>query len=464
MSKLWPSSLFGRLVVTLTMALMAAQLLGAAILFYERAQSVNEAIGFQFAEHMAALVALLNTQSPEQRTLTAAAFESREFHIVLNDTPMLESDSGAADAPLRALFRRVIGGNREVRVHMGEESDAKAASMSMMREESGMNAMMHRMMGTRKLLTRPFQVQVRLDDGTWMSCAHHLPGELISLPYRLLASLLILLASVILISIFAVKHITRPLNALADAADALGQDIGRAPLAERGPREVSRAARAFNAMQARLARYVEDRSRMLAAISHDLKTPITRLRLRAALLKDLDLEQAFSQDLDEMEAMVEQTLEFMRDSGASEAVQKIDVDALLQRLIEEARLAGQDIRLIGKCRSPYAGRPLALKRCLTNLIDNASRYGGTPTIDIDDTEATLRLRVVDQGPGIPEDQLEQVFEPFFRLEKSRSRASGGTGLGLAIARNIARGHGGDLYLRNRPEGGLEAVLELPRSA
>lgn len=476
MLSLWPSSLYGRLVLTLSIVLIGAQLIGAAILFYGQAQRANEALGFQFAEHMSALVALLNSQSPEQRVLTAAAFESRQFHIALNDTPMPDSAEGAADTALTALLRRVIGGDREVRVRMGEGTDVNAGTMPMMQgegkahccmdtrhEERGMNAMMRRMMATPSSLARPFQVQVRLDDGTWVSCTHRLPDGLISLPYRLLASLVVLLVSVMLISVFAVKRITHPLAVLADAADALGQDIGRAPLAERGPREVSRSARAFNAMQARLARFLQDRSRMLAAISHDLKTPITRLRLRTALLKDSELEQGFSQDLDEMESMIGQTLEFMRDTSASEQVQGVDIDALLERLIEEARLAGREIRVVGRCRAPYAGRLLALKRCLGNLVDNALRYGGNATAYVEDTETVLTLRIVDQGPGIPENRLEQVFEPFYRLDSSRSRASGGTGLGLAIARSIARGHGGDLHLCNRPEGGLEAVLELPRS-
>jgi signal transduction histidine kinase len=261
-----------------------------------------------------------------------------------------------------------------------------------------------------------------------------------------------------------VRWVTRPLHVLADAAEALGRDIDAPPLPEEGPAEIAQAARAFNTMQRRLARFIQDRTRVLAAMSHDLKTPITRMRLRAELMDDDELRQRFEADLKEMESMVTHTLEFMRGLGGNEARQAVDMMALLESLQSDNEAMGRTVVVEGHATAPYSAVVSLLKRCLANLMDNAVLYGKRVTIHVEDTPQLLTLRFLDEGPGIPEAELEKVFEPFYRLEQSRSRETGGTGLGLTIARNIAQVHGGDIVLRNRPEGGLEAVLTLPRRA
>jgi len=233
-------------------------------------------------------------------------------------------------------------------------------------------------------------------------------------------------------------------------------------LPEKGPEEVSRAARAFNTMQARLARYIRDRTRVLAAMSHDLKTPITRLRLRAELLEDPQARAKFTKDLDEMESMVGATLDFLRGQESGEAVQPVDIGALLESLQADLAEIGGTVRIEGAVRSPFPGRPQALKRCLANLLENAVKYGKSAGVTVDDDGARLEIRIRDEGPGIPPEELEKVFAPFYRVEGSRSRETGGTGLGLAIAKSVAEAHGGSLVLRNRAEGGLEAMLVLPR--
>ncbi|MCX7170722.1 MAG: ATP-binding protein [Proteobacteria bacterium] len=214
-------------------------------------------------------------------------------------------------------------------------------------------------------------------------------------------------------------------------------------------------------MQRRLARFISERTRLLTAMSHDLKTPITRLRLRTEMLDDASLQRKFVQDLDEMEAMVTQTLEFMRDGSASEAVQPVNLMALLESMQTDYRDTGQRVDISGQVRRTYPVRPLAMRRCLGNLVDNALRYGQCATIEIEEQPAELLLKIRDVGPGIPDSELEKVFEPFYRGEASRSRATGGTGLGLGIARNIAHAHGGEITLSNLPGGGLEARLRLP---
>jgi signal transduction histidine kinase len=281
---------------------------------------------------------------------------------------------------------------------------------------------------------------------------------------RLALTLAVLLATVIVISLVAVRWVTGPLTVLADAAERLGENINRPPIPEAGPAEVQRAARSFNAMQQRLSRSIAERSRVLTAMSHDLKTPITRMRLRTDMLEDDAVREKFDRDLAEMEQMVTQTLEFMRDATDTEPVQRVDLMALLESLQADYEDMGKEVRIAGRVSRPLGARPVALRRCVTNLVDNAIRYGARATIDVAEEADRVTLRVLDEGPGIPEAKIERAFEPFFRGEASRSRETGGFGLGLGIARNIARAHGGELTLRNRPEGGLAAILTLPHPA
>ena len=216
-------------------------------------------------------------------------------------------------------------------------------------------------------------------------------------------------------------------------------------------------------MQSRLASYIQERTRILAAMSHDLKTPITRLRLRTELLDDNELKAKFDKDLQEMESMVAATLDFMRGMERQEAARPVDIMALLESLQADGEEMGQKIRLQGSTVRPFPCVSAAIRRCLGNLIDNAVKYGMEADIAVCDSEKQLEIRIRDHGQGIPDAQLEQVFEPFFRLEASRSRDTGGTGLGLSIARNVAQAHGGELVLRNLVTGGLEALLVLPRT-
>jgi signal transduction histidine kinase len=189
---------------------------------------------------------------------------------------------------------------------------------------------------------------------------------------------------------------------------------------------------------------------------------LTRLRLRLDLIDDGELRSKSEKDLDDMESMVSATLDFMRGTETGEPSQPLDLVALLESIQDDTREAGKPVRLRARQVAPYQGKPLALKRCIVNLVENAVRYGGQAEIEIRDGKEAVVIRICDRGPGIPEEALQRVFDPFFRLENSRAQQTGGTGLGLGIARNIARAHGGDLVLHNRAEGGLCARLTLPR--
>jgi signal transduction histidine kinase len=307
-----------------------------------------------------------------------------------------------------------------------------------------------------------FVVQTQLHDGTAVTLDARRPQDAPDWPLRMLISLAVLLAVVCAVTLLATRWVTRPLKTLAAAAEDLGNDLKRPPLDEGGPLEVRRAARAFNAMQTKLDALISDRTRIFAAMSHDLKTPITRLRLRTELLDDPALREKFTQDLKEMEDMVGAALDFMRGLDSSEPAQAVDVMALIESIAADAREVGGTVEVTGAAAAPFSGHAQALKRCLTNLVDNAVKYGTRATVAVEDSAQALRICVRDAGPGLSEIDLERVFEPFYRVEVSRNRATGGNGLGLTIARNVARAHGGELVLRNRVEGGLEAELTLPR--
>jgi len=232
---------------------------------------------------------------------------------------------------------------------------------------------------------------------------------------------------------------------------------------ENGPQEVRRAARAFNAMQERLSRYIRTRTTILAAMSHDLKTPITRLRLRAELLEQPEVHDKFVRDLSEMENMVNATLGYMKGLDDREPLRATDIRALVGALAADTEELGHPVRVYGAPVAPFYGKPEGLRRCLQNLLDNAVRYGRDVELQIEDNAEVLTIYVRDRGTGIPEPEIERVFEPFYRVEQSRNASTGGSGLGLSIARNLAQSMGGDVTLRNREGGGLEAKLVLPRA-
>lgn len=264
-----------------------------------------------------------------------------------------------------------------------------------------------------------------------------------------------------LLAYVVARMATRPLGRLASAATALGRDINQPPLPEGGPSEVRHAAAAFNVMQARIRSYVEERTEMLAAIAHDLQTPVTRLRLRLEKVEDEDLRNKLVADLGAMQDMIREGLDLAMSLDAGGMMQRVDLDSLLSSVCADAVDAGQDVTLHGHTGASIPALPLALQRCLANLIDNAVKYGGYARVTAAREGNRAVIRVTDGGPGIPEAHMDKVFDPYYRVEASRSRETGGTGLGLTIARNIAQRHGGTLVLRNAVSGALECTLTLP---
>ena len=262
------------------------------------------------------------------------------------------------------------------------------------------------------------------------------------------------------IALWFASRLAAPMARFAAAAERLGRDPNAAPLAEEGPREVSGAVAAFNTMRGRVRRFVADRTLMLAAISHDLRTPLQRMRFRVESLPD-DVGRDLLADIEEMEAMLSSTLAFARDDAAQSTREQLDLGALVESVCDDAEDAGQTACCSVKGRVVVSGDPIRLKRVIANLVTNAIKFGGAAEVSVSREGGQTLVEVADRGPGIPEDQREEVFQPFRRLEPSRSKATGGVGLGLAIARTIARGHGGDVSLHAREGGGLVARLALP---
>lgn len=263
------------------------------------------------------------------------------------------------------------------------------------------------------------------------------------------------------VAVLAARRIVRPMRSLAAAASRFGLGETVDDLPEEGPVETRETVRAFNLMRGRLDRYLRERTAMLAAVSHDLRTPITSLRLHAEFVESQKTKMKIYAALDEMQRMIEDTLAFIREDMQREETRKVDLNALIDSVAADLSELGHDIEVIESNRVLVACRPVALRRALRNLMENAATYGSRGTVRTEKDDTAIRVFIEDEGQGIPEADLERVFDPFVRLETSRNRDTGGSGLGLAIARSIVRGHGGGVLLGNRAKGGLRATVVLP---
>ncbi len=305
-------------------------------------------------------------------------------------------------------------------------------------------------------------VSVRLDDGSWINFSSTTVRAAQHADWSVMAVTICFGVAIVVVAVLLLRWATRPLRDLALAAERFSLDQTPQPLSETGPAEVRRAARAFNTMRERIQHLVSERTQALAAVSHDLRTPITRLRLRSELMEDAATRDLVDADLAEMESMINSTLEFLRGGLSSEAIRPIDIVSVIETIVDDHADLGQAVSLSGVGHGRVLGRLLSLKRVFWNIIGNALKYGGHVSVAIAETPAGLVITVEDDGPGIPDGDMERVFQPFIRLEESRGRETGGSGLGLTIARAVISAHGGHISLANRPEGGLRVTISLPR--
>lgn len=455
MTPLAPKSLYARIVLLVSVVLVVAQVLSMLLLFDERARWFLQSRVNRSTQRIADAVRVLDHQPAAGRAAVAAAFAVPGFEVLVSDRlPSLPPSDGAlADVAAQFLdeLRLVQAGNDPVTVSLRFDGAPPVP----------------------RGIPNPFVVPVpatRLaaaltshDGAGWYEIRIDLPADARGLPDRVIWEMLIRLGVLLAFLLLVVRWVNRPLSTLAGAADRFGRNLDEPPLPEQGPSEVVRAAQAFNRMQVRLRELVREKGRMLAAVSHDLKTPLTRLRLRAELLPDADLRAKIGRDLDEMESMVAATLDLMRGAVDAEPLQRTDLVALVESLADDYEDTGRSIEVVaGGAMAPVEVRPQALRRAVANLVDNGLKYGARVRVRVGDEADAVTIDVEDEGPGIPGAELERVLEPFYRLEGSRNRETGGSGLGLSIARAIAIEHAGSLVLANREPTGLRATLRLPK--
>jgi len=406
----------------------------AEIIARDRAQRV--------AGQLAGLVHTLDAASPQERWLILRTV--RGLGIQRGTAGQATPQSG--DEILLDALREQLGPNRNLYTGRAEPCREFAAPRHMRRRASLCQL-----------------VRFTLLDGTPLELVVHAPPPFPMRPLRpVWWGLLLFLACIAVLAWLVARMTTRPLQHLANAADTLDLSSETALLPEaEGSSEVRSAARAFNRMQQRIHEDLRERTGMLAAITHDLQTPLTRLRLRLEKVQDAELRDKLVHDMNAMQQMLQEGLEFARSRDASEPLQRLDIDSLLASLCADAVDGGQPVQYGEHCAAEVMARPIALRRALTNLIDNAVKYGGNADVALSCDTHDCHIRITDSGPGIPHDMLETVFTPFCRVEHSRSRETGGSGLGLSIARNIVEQHHGQLLLTNRRGGGLEAHVVLP---
>nr|WP_100548792.1 MULTISPECIES: HAMP domain-containing sensor histidine kinase [unclassified Pseudomonas] len=425
----WPRSLATRLTLIFLTGLVLAYGLSFGSQFYERYLTGRNVMLDNLERDLSTSVALIDRLPAEERASWLPVLERRNYHYRLDGglpgTPMSMDDMPMAVPSIE----RAIGKRFALRFETIEGP-------------------------------RPhFQVHIRLSDGSPLVLDVTPSSIPVAqwLPLMLVLQLLVLA----LCTWLAVRTAIRPLTRLARAVDHLDPDNPAPPLDERGPTEVQYAARAFNALQGRIAAYLKERMQLLAAISHDLQTPITRMKLRVEQMDDSPERERLWSDLDEMQHLVREGVAYARSmEGSREALCRVDLDAFLDSLVLDYQDSGQAVSLDGRSGALIETRPHALRRVLSNLLDNALKFAGSAQLQVKRDAHGVRLLVLDEGPGIAETELEDVFKPFYRVESSRNRSTGGTGLGLAIALQLSQALGARLSLRNREHGGLCAELEL----
>jgi signal transduction histidine kinase len=427
----WPRTLASRLSLIFLIGLILAQALSFGAQYYERYESAKNTMLGNLETDVSTSLAILDRLPAAERPNWLQRLERANYGYLLNEgspgTPM-----AASDVPIAAI---------SIQDAIGHDYPLTFTDIP----------------GPKK----HFQAHLKLKDGSPVTI--DVRPSMVPLSPWLPAVLLGQLALMIACTWLAVRIAIRPLTRLAQAVETLDPNTHAVHLDEKGPTEVAYAARAFNAMQARIAAYLKERMQLLAAISHDLQTPITRMKLRAEFMDDSSEKDKLWNDLGEMEHLVREGVAYARSiHGATEESRRTDLDAFLDSLVFDYQDMGKDVQLDGKSAAVINTRPHALRRVLVNLIDNALKFTGAAELWVEtQADGGLSVKVMDRGPGIAEEQLAQVMEPFYRVENSRNRSTGGTGLGLAIAQQLAIAIGGSLKLSNREGGGLCAELRLP---
>jgi signal transduction histidine kinase len=466
-----PDRVASRIALTIVLALLATQSVSLLLFLALRPPPPQAFSGHWLAERVKEATEAVFSEPPDARPARIAT---------LNDQPWLSFDwsprarlmgegTGPPFGVMQSLLAKELQGQAQV-VEFGMAQPRFPMSLfrrprpMLVPNENAERNLDPMAAAAEQWVPGFFRIVVQGKDGTWLEIRAHGQGEgwrpLISLALWLLLAGLVVAG----LSLWAARALIRPLRRLAEAASQFSTNLASPAVEVNGPSEVRLIGQTFNEMQASLRRFIEHRTQMLAAISHDLRTPLTRLRLRADFVVDVEQRRKMLEDIAEMELMLSDTLAFATEEANAEAYRWIDLAALIASLCDDMIDLGHDVSYRGPNRMAFSCQPLAMRRALANLIGNAVTHGGNARVQLHDRDRAIEILIEDDGPGIPVDQLDQVFQPFYRLEESRNRQTGGSGLGLAVVRTIIRAHGGEVSLRNAERGGLVASVLLPAVA
>ncbi|MCG7198810.1 HAMP domain-containing histidine kinase [Marinobacter pelagius] len=469
--RLWPRRAGGQLALLLVFVLLAAQVITIAILAGERQGALRSAGLEHVLQRVTDAYTLLDTTDPERQERILRALASPSLQLSIDPSPYLSGDETpsltrqlARELDLMAGQARTAMGSEETECLPDRESDHEKREKHDDDDEHHEDDDHRR---KRRDCPPILSVSLGMSSGQWFNIRAQPPAPSLLWLKASLTSVGITAVLLTLTLLLAIRRILRPVNELSQAAHAFGRGE-KITIPERGPEDIREVTRAFNRMQHQVSRAQEDRERLLAALAHDLRTPITSMRLRVEMLPEGEDRDRLLDSLREMQHLAEATLDFIRGS-TTEQHRRYDLATLLDSLCDDLREMGLAVECEDSPRCVLQGQPEAVKRAIRNLIENAVKYGQKADVKLETSGQEAVVTVIDQGPGIPESERDQVFQPFYRLEQSRSRDTGGAGLGLAIARTLIRGMGGDIRLDSGPEGkGLQVTvtlpLEIPKSA
>ncbi len=463
MKRFLPKTLTSQTILVLMTGLTVSHLFSMLIYSSDKLDSLAVMGGRNMAERVVNITHLVTVSPIEWRERIVTAVNEPTFRVRLSPESMLvktEDDSQSIER-IKQYLRTELGSTPEQSIHIQfMEIQHEDNMFEMMKSDQWIHKRMMRWM--RGFAThQSLRVSLKLEDNQWLNFATDIPEVGSFWSNKSILSLFSMALAVVLLSIWAVQRMTVPLRSFGQAAKRLGRDVNAPALIMDGPLEVREAAEAFNEMQEQLKRMIENRTNMLAAISHDLRTPITLLRLRTELIDDLEERSKMLSTLDDMENMIASTLEFARQNARKEDRRKTDLRALIQVICDDMSDSGYDVVFAESNSIHYECRPIALKRALTNLIDNAIKYAGNAQVSITTIHKGLEIIIEDNGPGIDKNQFDRVFQPFYRCEDSRNRTTGGVGLGMSIAQSVIHAHGGKISLENKARGGLKVKLWMP---
>lgn len=450
-------SLRVQLVLLIIISLGVAQFVSLWLFADERSLAIRAALGFEAAGRAANVARLIEEAPADLRPSIIRAANSPLVRFDLGTKPLVQhsdhSDGGLVETRVRALLNDSY--SRDIRVELHQIQGAILPLPNLSHEMTEMHLAMMR----GELSAIEMNLSISIAGGQWLNVSTRFERPPIQWPlYSMLTFGLTAMALLVAVSWFVMTGLLGPLRRLARASERLGRGEDIDALPERGPQEVRELTAGFNRMQDRLTRFVADRTRVLAALGHDLRSPLTAMRVHSEMVEEDETRESLVATVEEMQSMVEATLTFAKGLSGNEPMQDVDLQSFLEAL------RGDMVVPFVLSDGPEVTvrlRPNAIRRALRNVIENAVRYGGSATLGWISAEGEIEISVIDRGPGIPTAELERVFDPFFRLEESRSMETGGHGLGLSIARSILRAQGGEISLANHPDGGLIATIRLP---